>query len=396
MKIDKHVLFLIVVVGVISAGLVGATVMNNDVSMKQVAFDGIKVSVPADSDFVKTGDGVYKDSKYGITINTFKNNNSMVNFLKNSKKSKIIPLENQPPQSIAFKKGNTINLLVTNGVEGMSVSSKDGELTSKVANSIVFSNNQKSQKSGGLSIGGLNIIKPELSMETDFNFISVILAQVNTNEFNMPVFQNNTVSVIEAQNIEIQEEPTFNIVPFDNGNGVDENVNFDNNVDDSNVTSVVSGDGSQDSNNDSDNELVEAFSNTVDTSAQDNSANNNPTDSNPTQASSSNNNPASSSSPSSSSNPSSPASSSSSSSSSPASSSSSNSQPSQSNNQPQKLSMSECKQAVSSALPNGYSIDSSDDLGDSYRFNIVDKDNKNAGYVVVDAKTGQITENHIS
>ena len=64
MKIDTHVLFLIVVVGVISAGLVGATVLNSDVSMKQETFDGIKVSVPADSNFVKTGDGVYKDSKY--------------------------------------------------------------------------------------------------------------------------------------------------------------------------------------------------------------------------------------------------------------------------------------------------------------------------------------------
>ena len=49
MKIDTHVLFLIVVVGVISAGLVGATVLNSDVSIKQETFDGIKVSVPADS-----------------------------------------------------------------------------------------------------------------------------------------------------------------------------------------------------------------------------------------------------------------------------------------------------------------------------------------------------------
>ena len=99
MKIDTHVLFLIVIVGIISVGLVGANVLSNDQSMKQEVFDGIKISVPSDSNFVKTGDGVYKDSKYGVTIHTFKNNDSMINYLKNTKNSKIVPVENQPPQS---------------------------------------------------------------------------------------------------------------------------------------------------------------------------------------------------------------------------------------------------------------------------------------------------------
>ena len=138
MKIDTHVLFLIVIVGIISVGLVGANVLSSDQSMKQEVFDGIKISVPSDSNFVKTGDGVYKDSKYGVTIHTFKNNDSMINYLKNTKNSKIVPVENQPPQSVAFKKGDTINILVTNGQEGVSVSSKDGGLTTQIANNIVF------------------------------------------------------------------------------------------------------------------------------------------------------------------------------------------------------------------------------------------------------------------
>ena len=58
MKIDSHILFLIVIIGVISAGIVGATVMNSDTSMKQEVFDGITVSVPVDSEFVKVDDGV--------------------------------------------------------------------------------------------------------------------------------------------------------------------------------------------------------------------------------------------------------------------------------------------------------------------------------------------------
>ena len=40
MKIDNHILFLIVIIGIISVGIVGATVMSNDSSMKEETFDG--------------------------------------------------------------------------------------------------------------------------------------------------------------------------------------------------------------------------------------------------------------------------------------------------------------------------------------------------------------------
>jgi len=90
MKINSHIIFLIAIVGIIAAGVVGATLLNNG-SMKQVDFDGIKVNVPSDSNFVKTADG-YADSKYGITIHTFKNNNSMVNYLKGVSGASVISL----------------------------------------------------------------------------------------------------------------------------------------------------------------------------------------------------------------------------------------------------------------------------------------------------------------
>ena len=196
MKIDTHVLFLIVIVGIISAGLVGANVLSSDQSMKQEVFDGIKISVPSDSDFVKTADGVYKDSKYGITIHTFKNNESMINYLKNTKNSKVVPVENQPPQSVAFKQGDTINILVTNGQEGVSVSSKDGGLTTKIANNVVFSDNHKSQK----PVPVLSVAPPVMEEEKDFNLIMLLIADVNTNIFNLNVFQANIPLVVENFN----------------------------------------------------------------------------------------------------------------------------------------------------------------------------------------------------
>ena len=60
---------------------------------------------------------------------------------------------------MAFKKGDTINILVTNGQEGVSIGSKDGELTSKMANNIIFSNNHKSDKSSGIPF-----VKPHMNI----------------------------------------------------------------------------------------------------------------------------------------------------------------------------------------------------------------------------------------
>ena len=195
MKINSHVVFLIVIVGIITAGVVGASIMNNG-SMKQVDFDGVKVSVPSNAEFVKTGDG-YADSKYGITIHVFKNNASMVNYLKGINGASIVALKNQPPQSVAYVYGDDTNVLITNSVEGISIGAKDQALVADMANSVVFSNHQKSAKPH-VSIPG--IAPPHLEFNKDFNLMALILAEVHTEEFNLELYQSNQSVLITKFN----------------------------------------------------------------------------------------------------------------------------------------------------------------------------------------------------
>lgn len=395
MKIDTHVLFLIAIVGIISVGLVGANVLSNDHSMKQDVFDGIKISVPSDSNFVKTGDGVYKDSKYGVTIHTFKNNDSMINYLKNTKNSKIVPVENQPPQSVAFKKGDTINILVTNGQEGVSVSSKDGGLTTQIANNIVFSDNHKSQK----PVPVLSVAPPTMTKEKDFNLIMLLIANVDTKFFNINLFQAATGIVINNYNeihmndigiVTNQFNRYDDSINVSTSDGIDHS-NADDVIitDTGNSTSAAGGKNTTSSGDDLANEVSTKLMN------DSSSSNNAP--------SSSQSSPASSSSASSS--PSQPASSGSSSGGAVASPSSSPSSPSSSpsssssSNTP-KYSYEDCKQLVEQYLVNlkGYEIDNHDQSGDSYVFYIVDSthNDKSMGVITVDAKTGQIDDSQFN
>ena len=390
MKIDTHVLFLIVIVGIISVGLVGANVLSSDQSMKQEVFDGIKISVPSDSNFVKTGDGVYKDSKYGVTIHTFKNNDSMINYLKNTKNSKIVPVENQPPQSVAFKKGDTINILVTNGQEGVSVSSKDGGLTTQIANNIVFSDNHKSQK----PVPVLNVAPPTMTKDKDFNLIMLLIADVDTNIFNLNLFQLNIVPVIDQFN-EIHANQFVNIEFIPDSDGVYSNDSISDSADHSNAddviitdtgnaTSAAGGKNTTSSGDDLANEVStklmndSSSSNNAPSSSQSSSASSSPASSSPSQpASSGSSSGGAVASPSSS--PSSP--------SSPSSSSSSNTP---------KYSYEDCKQLVEQYLINlkGYEIDKYEQSGDTYEFYIVDSthNNQDMGIITVDAKTGQLDD----
>ena len=380
MKIDTHVLFLIVIVGIISAGLVGANVLSSDQSMKQEVFDGIKISVPSDSDFVKTADGVYKDSKYGITIHTFKNNESMINYLKNTKNSKVVPVENQPPQSVAFKKGDTINILVTNGQEGVSVSSKDGGLTTKIANNVVFSDNHKSQK----PVPVLSVAPPVMEEEKDFNLIMLLIADVNTNIFNLNVFQANIPLVVENFNDVHANDIGFVVNNINVINGESSN-STSNSADHSNVDDVIITDngnatsaaGGKNTTSSGDNLANEVSTKLLNSSS---SSNNAPSSSPSSPASSSPSSSVSSPSASPSSSPSSPASSS------PSSSSTS------------KLTYDDCKQLVEKYLINlkTMKIDKHEQSGDSYIFYIVDssKNDKNMGTITVDAKTGKLDDTH--
>ena len=390
MKIDTHVLFLIVIVGIISVGLVGANVLSSDQSMKQEVFDGIKISVPSDSNFVKTGDGVYKDSKYGVTIHTFKNNDSMINYLKNTKNSKIVPVENQPPQSVAFKKGDTINILVTNGQEGVSVSSKDGGLTTQIANNIVFSDNHKSQK----PVPVLNVAPPTMTKEKDFNLIMLLIANVDTKFFNLNLFQLNIVPVIDQFN-EIHADQFVNIEFIPDSDGVYSNDSISDSADHSNADDVIitdTGNSTSASGGKNTTSSGDDLANEVSTKLMNDSSssNNAPSSSQSSPASSS---PASSS-------PSQPASSGSSSGGAVASPSSSPSSPSSpssssSSNTP-KYSYEDCKQLVEQYLINlkGYEIDKYEQSGDTYEFYIVDSthNNQDMGIITVDAKTGQLDD----
>jgi len=350
MKMDTHVLFLIVIIGIISVGIVGATVMSQDTSMKQEVFDGITISVPADSEFVKAGNGVYKDSNYGITINTFKNNNSMIDFLKNTKKSKIIPIDNQPPQSVAFKKGDTINILVTNGLEGVSIGSKDGELTSKMANNIIFSNNHKSDKSSGIPL-----VKPHMNIKQDFNLIMLLVADVDTNIFNLNLIENNLAVIVDDYNEQL-ELPT-DIQTNDSEGYVSDIENNDdlNNVltDSDNTTSAA--DGNVQSSDDEPVQATTLEDNSQATAANDGSVQASPEDNN-VAPSNTNSNPAS--------------------------------------NFQQKLTFQECQDLVLRELINYPELtidDNYEEVADGYVFTIVDNyTNTKYGEITVNALTGEL------
>ena len=368
MKIDSHVLFLIIVIGVISAGIVGATVMNTDTSMKQEVFDGIKVLVPADSEFVKVGDGVYKDSNHGIKINTFKNNNSMIDFLKNTKKSKIIPVDNQPPQSVAFKKGKTINILVTNGNEGIAIGSEDGKLTSDIANNVIFSNNHKSQKPVGIPFA-----KQPMKPKQDFNLIMLLVAKVDTNIFNINALQENTAIIVDNYNVQL-EEPE---VADDSSDVTTEDTS-----EDSSDTDVLTDTEDLSEINDTD-DLNEVLNEPVDTSDDDqSSADNDDDDVLTTDVVSESSQSSDSGSAAGGDTVSSP----------DISSGSSSGSSSSSSPEPQKLSESDCKQIVEQSLMNRpeLQIDKCEAIGDTFVFYIVDAQNNNAplGTITVDALTG--------
>ena len=355
MTLNKQVIFLIAIIGIITAGVVGASVLNNG-SMKQVEFDGIKLNVPSDAEFVNTGNG-FVDSKYGISIHTFKDNSSAANYLNNVKGASVISLQNQPPQSVAFKQGDDTNVFLTNGAEGISIGAKDQNLVGKMSNSVVFSNHQKSVKP---SIPIPGIAPPRLSLENDYNLILAFIGKINNKEvFNIDSYEQN-------MNVTIQDYNTLV------DNGVDPNaVNDQQSVGNSNASSNPGSsslmDNSQVSNvvnsiGGGDNSQPAASSGGVSNSGSSPAAE-----------------------------PSSPAASSDSvASSSPAAhsdSASSSSDNGGQSNTPEKLSKQDVESAVTASLPAGYSIKSISDKG-SYFLVVVEDSNGGTQDLKIDAYTG--------
>ena len=281
--------------------------------------------------------------------------------------------------------------MVTNGQEGVSVSSKDGGLTTQIANNIVFSDNHKSQK----PVPVLNVAPPTMTKEKDFNLIMLLIANVDTKFFNLNLFQLNIVPVIDQFN-EIHADQVLNIESVYNSDGGYSNSSESDGIDHSNAddviitdtgnsTSAAGGKNTTSSGDDLANEVSTKLMN------DSSSSNNAPSSSQSSPASSS---PASSS-------PSQPASSGSSSGGAVASPSSSPSSPSSSpsssssSNTP-KYSYDDCKQLVEQYLINlkGYEIDKYEQSGDTYEFYIVDSthNNQDMGIITVDAKTGQLDD----
>ena len=194
--INKNLAIILLIIGIlITATCVEATMIISDNNMKQNTFDGIKINIPHDAEFIQTVNG-FKENTYGITIYTFKDNQSMVNFLNGLEGVKIVSLNDQPPQSIAFTKGNTTNILVTNGEEGICVGAVDENLVIKMANSVIFSNGQPSERSHGF----MGIGQKHLDKDKDFNLMLGLIMLVNNAEININSYNAAVINTVSQTN----------------------------------------------------------------------------------------------------------------------------------------------------------------------------------------------------
>ena len=208
---NKNVAIILSIAAIfITATCVGATVINSDVDMKQNTFDGIKINVPHDTEFIQIPDG-FKENTYGITIHTFKDNQSMVNFLNSLQDAKIVSLADQPPQSVAFTQGDTTNILVTNGKEGICVGASDQNLVLKMANSVIFSNGHPSERNHGV----MGVGQKHLDKDKDFNLMVGLMIIVDNSEFNINLYDTaiaatvtETNTIIDNNNFNFEEDIT--------------------------------------------------------------------------------------------------------------------------------------------------------------------------------------------
>ena len=208
---NKNVAIILSIAAIfITATCVGATVINSDVDMKQNTFDGIKINVPHDTEFIQIPDG-FKENTYGITIHTFKDNQSMVNFLNSLQDAKIVSLADQPPQSVAFTQGDTTNRLVTNGKEGICVGASDQNLVLKMANSVIFSNGHPSERNHGV----MGVGQKHLDKDKDFNLMVGLMIIVDNSEFNINLYNTaiaatvtETNTIIDNNNFNFEENIT--------------------------------------------------------------------------------------------------------------------------------------------------------------------------------------------
>lgn len=317
---------------------VGATVINSDGDMKQNTFDGIKINVPHDAKFIQIPDG-FKENTYGITIHTFKDNQSIVNFLNSLQNAKIVSLPDQPPQSVAFTQGDTTNILVTNGKEGICVGAPDQNLVLKMANSVIFSNGHPSERNHGV----MGVGQKHLDKDKDFNLMVGILALVDNTEINIDNYNTAIITTVDQTNIDIDEG---NIDIDENNTDMDSNI--------SDITEVVNVSDSSSDNPTESGDMVNAelgADNSVDSMFT----------------------------------------------SSPNSQPSSESGDSSSSSDEEPLSKSECKEMVISYLSDSnYDIDHIEHKGDIYIFYITDDNGEDIGTITVDSITKELDDTGLS
>ena len=202
---NKNVAIILSIAAIlITVTCVGATVINSDENMKQDTFDGIKMNVPHDADFIQITDG-FKENTYGITVHTFKDNQSMVNFLNSLQGAKIVSLNDQPPQSVAFTQDGATNILVTNGKEGICVGAVDQDLVLKMANSVIFSNGHPSERSHGF----VGVGQKHLDKDKDFDLMVGLMVLVNNAEININSYNAAIVTTVSQTNQMIDSDVNF-------------------------------------------------------------------------------------------------------------------------------------------------------------------------------------------
>ncbi|WP_299521879.1 hypothetical protein [uncultured Methanobrevibacter sp.] len=221
---NKNVAIILSIAAIlITITCVGATVINSDGDMKQNTFDGLKINVPQDADFIQIQNG-FKENTYGITIQTFKDNQSMVNFLNGLQGAKIVSLTDQPPQSVAFTQNDTTNILVTNGKEGICVGAPDQKLVLKMANSVIFSNGHPSERNHGV----MGVGQKHLDKDKDFNIMIGLMIIVNNTEINIDNYTTAISTTINETNTLIDNN-------FDFNNDINSNQNLENTSEDNNL-----------------------------------------------------------------------------------------------------------------------------------------------------------------
>ena len=119
--------------------------------------------------------------------------------------AKIVSLADQPPQSVAFTQGDTTNILVTNGKEGICVGASDQNLVLKMANSVIFSNGHPSERNHGV----MGVGQKHLDKDKDFNLMIGLIVLTDNSEFNINLYDTAIAATVTETNTIIDNN--FNI-----------------------------------------------------------------------------------------------------------------------------------------------------------------------------------------